>query len=239
MPRGDKFARKIQRAYRASKARQRLKRIRSSRKWFKRVPRTPLQKNIKLKYVDTITLNPGLNSITNHTFCANGVYDPDVSGVGHQPQFFDQVMVFADHYTVKRSHISVSWVPIANASTDPGLFGVILDDNTSLDYANARSVIESNQIQPSGYAHCGINDSLTKGKFPTVQCDYVTSKFFNVKDYVSQDLYRGTVSSNPTEAANFNVWYGSIAGNDPASQVFLVEIVYELELSEFKYVTTS
>ncbi|WP_219929646.1 hypothetical protein, partial [Achromobacter pulmonis] len=47
------------------------------------------------------TVNPGVGgTVDTHIFRANSVYDPDESGVGHQPTGFDQLMEFFQYYTV-------------------------------------------------------------------------------------------------------------------------------------------
>ena len=55
-------------------------------------------------------LNPGLGgSLASKVFTCNGLYDPDVSGTGHQPRGFDQMMALYDHYVVTKCKMTVMY----------------------------------------------------------------------------------------------------------------------------------
>jgi len=43
----------------------------------------------KLTYADEIALAPTIGSYSVNTFSANSLFDPDVTGVGHQPAYYD------------------------------------------------------------------------------------------------------------------------------------------------------
>jgi len=59
------------------------------------------RKLAKLKYVQHDSYaGPGAVAIISKQFRANGMYDPDHTGVGHQPYGFDQLMGQYFHYTV-------------------------------------------------------------------------------------------------------------------------------------------
>ena len=60
----------------------------------------PLKMAATLLYSDQITLNPAAGTVSKHVFSANGLFDPNITGVGHQPRGFDQYMALYNHYTV-------------------------------------------------------------------------------------------------------------------------------------------
>lgn len=43
----------------------------------------------KLTYADEVVLAPTIGSYVVNTFSANSLFDPDVTGVGHQPAYYD------------------------------------------------------------------------------------------------------------------------------------------------------
>ena len=92
------------------------------------------KKKVRLRYVTEITLNASGVGLSAHYFSANGMFDPDVTGTGHQPLYYDQWMVNYEHYQVLGSKIKVTALPSQNAGSTPGVFGVVLDNNTSIQH---------------------------------------------------------------------------------------------------------
>lgn len=63
---------------------------------------------VTLRYADVIDVGTFGTSVVGYDFTANGLFDPDITGTGHQPMGFDQMMSFFRHYTVIGSKIIVS-----------------------------------------------------------------------------------------------------------------------------------
>lgn len=80
----------------------------------------------KMKYSTIIQLNPGVGAPAYHTFSANSIYDPDVTGTGHQPKGFDELTALFDHYCVLGSKLSATYIP-TDGETVVG--GVTMDDS--------------------------------------------------------------------------------------------------------------
>ncbi len=69
------------------------RRRRAASRWPRRVVSTGFPKTMttKVKYAQSLSLDPGSGGIMAvHNFSANNPYDPDVTGVGHQPMWFDE-----------------------------------------------------------------------------------------------------------------------------------------------------
>ena len=47
--------------------------------------------NVRLRYSDVITLTSTAGSLSKHVFRSNSLFDPDFTGVGHQPMYYDQL----------------------------------------------------------------------------------------------------------------------------------------------------
>lgn len=71
------------------------------------VPRTL---RATMKYVTHIPLTSGVVALQEHIFRAFSIYDPDVTGVGHQPLAHDQWAQLYRKYRVLNSKISVKCV---------------------------------------------------------------------------------------------------------------------------------
>ena len=88
-----------------------------------------------LKYYEAginVTATTGLAG--NHFFSANGCFDPNVTGTGHQPMGFDQMMLFYEQYTVVRSKISIGMLSGGAVAPRSGVY--LSPDTTSITDPN-------------------------------------------------------------------------------------------------------
>jgi len=60
----------------------------------------PPSYDCKLKYVETFQFSSLLGVISNQVYSLNSLYDPNVTGVGHQPLFYDQITAVYGRYKV-------------------------------------------------------------------------------------------------------------------------------------------
>jgi len=193
---------------------------------------------VKLRYVDTVSLNAGSAAIVNHNFSANGIFDPDTTGTGHQPLLHDEYALLYSRYRVTSSTIKVT--PIISAVTNqvPALWGCFLDDNGTLSYSSATQAIEDKtrtrqwrlMQQPLNGAQNNANNRPVIAKF-------------NAKRDIAHDSDTGTAfGGNPTGVPLtqfYVIWSGSVLGNDPGLTEFMIELEYTCELTEPLVVTPS
>lgn len=201
----------------------------------------PHTQTVRLKYVAEINLNPSSGTLAVHEFRANGMFDPDRSGVGHQPKGFDEWMNVYQHFSVIKSHITVTPViPTTTTNEIPGYYGIFTasDFGEVAAVGSVTEVMESYQGQTHGIA--GFHSNMGSRKISPQLSKYFDAKqFFGVKNVVGESQYRGNASSDPSEQAYFTVWYGAMLGNDPAQADFLVEIEYVAVMSERKTIPAS
>ncbi len=193
---------------------------------------------VKLRYVDTVSLNAGSAAIVNHNFSANGIFDPDVTGTGHQPLLHDEYALLYARYRVTKSTIKVT--PIVSATTNqiPALWGCFLDDNGTLSYSSATQAIEDKtrtkqwrlMEMPLNGANNNANNRPIIARF--------NSKRDVAKDFDVGSVFGANPTGNPTTQF-YVIWSGSILGNDPGLTEFMVELEYTCELTEPLVVTPS
>lgn len=217
------------------------KKYKGKRRMLKKLPLTgfPSSKMVKLRYTQQFSLNPGANNKIAQVFRANDMYDPDVTGTGHQPVGFDQwVGVVYDHFTVVGARISVTAVPSSVTNVTPGYWGILVSDTGTA--VSAMSSVTS--LLESKYTGKSVNIyGLVNGpKHPTISRNFSSKKFFGVKTgLVGDTLYRGGVSISPAEQAYFEVFGASVNGNDPGSWNFIATIDYIAVLTEPKALASS
>lgn len=72
----------------------------------------PIFENIatrKLRYATTVQVVSAGGALSTYVFTLSGLYDPDISGTGHQPMGFDQIMQFYEHYHVLHASVHVTF----------------------------------------------------------------------------------------------------------------------------------
>jgi len=236
MPRNYQRARPSKR--RASTASRPAKASRVSRRT--RIPRPfawDKSKLVTLKYAGQFSLNPTSGAVSRYVFVANGMYDPDYSGTGHQPYSFDQIMGLYNHYTVVGSKITVRNVQSGNV-TNGGFYGITLsgsaDDLSGLSNetimehpgSTAKFISAGHQIASS------LNDAtITKG--------YSAKRFHGIPDIIGKSEYQGTSSANPVEQAFFTIWYAAVASEDAGAVPFVVNIDFYAVFTEPRTLSAS
>lgn len=181
----------------------------------------PATLKTRLIYEDVITINPGAGAAGTHVFSANGVYDPDITGVGHQPRGRDEIAALYNHYTVTAAYIQVR----ACKHNGEELWGVAVRDdatgfttiNDFAEYRNSKYMI-SNTI--------GVRQELLSHKV-------VPKQFLGKKDTFEDDI-SALVGANPAEQVYFHVVMGDLYGGDAAATGFEVRISYYVTFSEPK-----
>lgn len=197
------------------------------RKWY------PLgyTQSARLRYVETITINPDVAMAGDYVFSANGLYDPNVTGIGHQPYGFDELMAMYSHYAVIGSKITVK---LAGTQSSEYWAGICLRNSaTSLAGSSLTNLLEApghnlRMIYQSGDAH------LARGN--SISCKFSAKKFFTAKTsaIVSDAQYNGSIDSRPTEQAYFHVILAPAHTQDLVSQPITVIIDFYTIFSEPK-----
>ncbi len=208
----------------------------AAQRWARVALGFPKDKMVKLRYAQEFNINPGIGSFGFHYFRCNSMFDPDLTGTGHQPLYYDQYIAAYDHYTVHGAKIKVTYVHSGSAPQTPGYMGIFVDDNATPSYASAGEVLERGQ-KTSDWTTTAGNSSGNRN-MPSVTLNFDAKKFFGVKS-LDGAQFRVNWNANPTENANFCCWLASIGGNDPAIAYFMVEIEYYALLSEKTYVGQS
>lgn len=226
--------------FRRSKKVQKVQIVKAKRKKRRgpRITRMLKQKTTAhLRYVDVVSVNAGSAAIASHVFRANSIFDPDFTSTGHQPLMRDEYALLYASYRVISSKIKVT--PVASTTTNvvPSFYGVFRDDDSVLTYSLGTSIIEDQRNKGTWGMVAEQLDSSSK-KHGT------RSTSFNAKRDLGNDGQNATheQATNPTgidATQYYQLWSSSIAGNDPPTTNFLVQIDYIVEFTDPAVVTPS
>lgn len=158
----------------------------------------PLTKRVKLTYVEKVGLTCTSGVAAKHTFLLNSIFDPDYTGVGHQPYGRDQWATLYGKYMVTSAVVRVKW---SNTATNniPHTCGISLDKNTdfepNLDYRIERQK-----------GRC-ISTLLANSNAVTHnRCVFGAKSFFTLNDPEDSHQVSAPFSASPTLPAYCNIW---------------------------------
>lgn len=172
----------------------------------------------KVRYHQQIQIDPTAGSNGYYTFAANGLFDPDITGIGGQPYGFDTLMTLYNHYTVVGAKIRVYCINPASACA----VGVKLSDGPTVP-----SSVSQLMEQP-GYKKRMITHADQETR-TGISHTYSTYKFFRRSrvNIMADDSLKGSSAANPPELAYFNVVLAPlVSGTDLTSTWLHVTVDY-------------
>lgn len=170
-------------------------------------------------------MNPPGTTAATHVFSANGVYDPNITGTGHQPMGFDDWIAKYNHYVVLGSKLNARFTVLQGATTDDVLVGIQLKASPSVDTSNIETLIEQNCMR---YKYV-TNANATRNTASLTR-KFSPKRFFGYDTRGSQ--YRGDNLTNPNEQAYYHLVAASPAAQDPSLLTVIVTIDYLVLFSE-------
>lgn len=181
------------------------------------------------RYVDNITLTSTAAALATHQFSVNSMFDPNTTGVGHQPLYYDQLTPLYNHYTVIGSKITVQITPKAT-NEEPTRFVLFLEDNTTVTPTDIGILSEQTgakvlQIGPNS------NFNYTRSLKWSARKNFPGAVLGN-------DQLRGT-NANPAEQQYFTLGCQSSLGGTTTEVQCYVTIQYIAVWTEPKQVDNS
>ena len=166
------------------------------------IPLYPPKFKAMLRYSDSFLLTSTTGAVASYVFSANGLYDPNITGTGHQPAGFDQIMLSYEHYTVTRSRIVCSYVNFTGSQPQ----------NVSLSHkAGSTPITTSGQLLEDGLVKTDkLLGALTYGSMATLNMSANIAQFGGVPQLRDNPDYKGTIAANPVEQQYFHVQMWSV-----------------------------
>lgn len=180
----------------------------------------PAKATVIMRYNTTITLTSDVAGIAGyHLFRANSIFDPDQTGVGHQPYGRDIYAQIYNHYKVNSSTIVVTPV---DAKT--GFVGCTITDDTSvnLGFDNVKEVKGTRMIPMTSPGN-------NNGK---VIQQYNSSQIFE-PNYDTTGI-TAAMGNNPSEQSYFHVWFTPQLSTSTGDVKVNISISYNVSMWELQ-----
>nr|AGA18264.1 hypothetical protein [uncultured marine virus] len=192
----------------------------------------PLKNNVQVSmvYHDTFALDVGTGGIpAQYHFSANSLFDPNATGVGHQPRGYDELMSLYERYAVLKAKITLSF---ANSETNKAVIvGVTMDDNTS-------AVTTVNELMEQRYISYAIVGPKSAQNTGAVSIEIDPSKFLGISN--KSEAMQGTAAANPNDRCYFRCFAQPAEATVDIFPVYCtVRIEYTARLSKPKTIGDS
>lgn len=185
----------------------------------------PQSTNVKLKYAESFAVASPIPQLLN--FRIGSLYDPDYTGVGHQPMGFDQWSAFYDRYRVNAIKMRVTivngydilkpsqcliaaiWPNYDRTASTLGLTRLMELPNVSYQFIAAETGGGSDTIRTIEF-YTKIND------------------FFGISpaEYRAEESYAGTSTTSPIKDGLLGVQSQGFVGTNAAEYWMFINITY-------------
>lgn len=158
----------------------------------------------KLGYSDLITTTSTTGAVQAQQFRVNSLFDPDLTNVGHQPYVFDQLSAIYSDYVVYGCKIDmrISCTGATKVVARPTVSSTVPTNIT----------LEQERPFSKSVIFTGSGPTKRISMYVDVAKQWGVSK----KQVATDDLFAGTVSTNPTNITYLNV---SVIAADQGSTV--------------------
>lgn len=184
--------------------------------WKQKIPDPfPSVTKAIFRYSTNVALNPGIGAAASYVFRATSIFDPDFSGVGHQPYGHDVYQQMYKRYRVDKAFITATNTNKANNS----IMGITLRSSTS----TVSDIEQIREVKATKYT------ALATTNQPMKVMQSYDKNWSPEAD--SADL-SAQMGANPTTNNYFHVWATGNSTSDPSALEVAVDIVYVCTLWE-------
>jgi len=194
----------------------------------------------KMTYAVSMVYDMTTTGYSINTFRANSMYDPDYTGTGTQPRYFDTLLSGNDtnapyrKFCVYKAHIKATYYQYgADTYSAQGLASITWRTTGASAPSSIAEVMmrDDTVTKPAGIANnAGIN---------TIECDVYPGRVLGYRDPVEVSTCWGSFNSNPSDEVyvDIGMWSGSAA--TVGTYRVMIQITYFAQLSNKNDVTDS
>lgn len=156
----------------------------------------------RLRYSDIYAWTTA-GGLDRQVYAGNGLYDPDITGIGHQPTGFDQLVAIWSRYRVYSSRIRVDVVNVA---------GVPVQVSITPQAVSTNFTSTQDATQYPGTTWKVLGGTTTSQDVVTITNRASTKNIFHVSDIKDDVAFTGNNANNPQ-----NLWYWHVMIDNPTA----------------------
>lgn len=143
------------------------------------------------RYLASSQMQTAAGAAAVHTFQVNSLYDPDYTGVGHQPIGYDQLTALFQAYTVIGVRASIK---VWNRDSDEFVgFAIYFSEHGNPMSVGIQALLEQGALKYTIIPPAGVNPQVK-----TLTASVSVKKFFKVNNIMDDEESRGTTGSSPS-----------------------------------------
>lgn len=174
-----------------------------------------------------LTTGGGAGLLATYNYNCNSLYDPNETGTGHQPMYFDQLTAIYDHYTVIGAKMVLKFCSSGTLNS-PFRVGIMVNDDAVVTPTTASALLEHSSNITWKQVPPGCNNSFV------LTCKWSAKKTFG-GSVLGNDNLQGSATTSPSERSMFTIFIESNDGatiNTIVSDVYLEQIAVWDELKD-------
>lgn len=184
-----------------------------------------------MKYADVATVSLGGGTYAPYTMNLNSIFDPNRTGIGHQPYGFDLLSSTYNRYRVINCRYRISVHSNDNATN---LQLAVIPTNDAISPLTISEVRENPRCK-----------YVLQAPLDTIRVVagnvYIPSLVGRTKaQYMADDRYQALTTANPNELALLNLFAGTTTETGSTSSViFNIQLEYTVEFFDIKHMPQS
>ena len=185
------------------------------------------RESCSLYYTSEIkTITTDITGNANYIFLGNGLYDPDYTGGGHQPKFFDTLSSAYFCYFVKSSAAELIFIPTQSSTS--GILSQTVSLFPATGIAGTTNTLTATET-PYNATAVFSNLSVTPAR---MNCFMTTKMMINQDGKSGSDQNLCTTNPDPTDS-----WYWNIMIRGAVSTVYTFQfrVRYDVEFTNMRW----
>lgn len=182
--------------------------------------------NATFSFFSQQTIDPADGVPADYRYDLNSLFDPDESGIGHQPTNYDQLMAIFEEYCVYAVKYKVQ-ISNATAGSVRPIHGVTISDRSE-------SILDTRRLIENGVCDWNVAGDPASGQSVSTFTGYVDlwrlHGFKSKSAYLNDSAYWGTEGGRPSERAFLYCFAAPAVAGNVAVQLLDVEITFYAQL---------
>lgn len=181
---------------------------------------------VRLKYSEDIHINDGVSASKLYTYRGNSLFDPNLTGVGHQPMYFDQYALIYEKYRVMGAKISIRAI---NGTSSVAQY-LILEAGTDQNLSNnVTRLLEQSRSSISRIVPAYSQSPTYIKRYTSTRkaCGLTKSQIYDAD-------FGADTTGSPQQLWYFNIIAAAIDSLSPADLYLMVSITYYCQFYDRK-----